>query len=161
MKVLMNFFDRFNQLDTTVNQWLVENSSTLLRICTGMVFLEFGLIKFFYGSGPVEGLATYLLTGGLLSGDIATLCVAILECVTGACFLSSRSIRLGIWLLGVQLLGALVPLLLFSNELIRSLSTTPVLVAQYIITEIVLVATGLFIAVNWNKSRFRSEKAWV
>ncbi|WP_375446789.1 DoxX family membrane protein [uncultured Fibrella sp.] len=154
----MNFFNRFDQLDTTVNRWLVENSSTLLRICTGVVFLEFGLIKFFYGSSPVEGLATYVLTGGLLTGGTATHLVALLECITGACFLSSRSIRLVIWLLGIQLLGALVPFVFFSNELILSLFNTPTLVVQYMLTEIVLVATGLFIAVNWNKTGLGQRK---
>lgn len=161
MKVLMNFFNRFDQLDATVNQWLVENSRTLLRICTGIVFLEFGLIKFFYGSSPVEDLATYMLTGGVLADDTATHIVALLECITGLCFLSSRSIRLGVWLLGVQLLGALVPFVFFSNELILSLVNTPALAAQYIITEIVLVATGLFIAISWSKTRIRSQEAWV
>ncbi|RYF76773.1 MAG: DoxX family membrane protein [Cytophagaceae bacterium] len=165
MKALNAFFDRFNELDTAFHRWLVDNSSTLLRLFTGVVFLEFGLIKFFYGSTPVEDLTTDLLTGGLLSGDSATTIVALLECITGLCFLTSRSLRFGIWLLAVQLIGALVPFIFFSNELLLSLFYTQTLIVQYILTEVILVAAGIFIALNWRTARAqlasKPERVWV
>ncbi|MBO0949001.1 hypothetical protein [Fibrella forsythiae] len=163
MKALNTFFARFNQFDLTFNRWLVDHSSTLLRLFTGVVFLEFGLIKFVFGSTPVEDLTANLLTGGLVSGDSATNIVALLECITGLCFLNSRSLRFGVWLLAVQLVGALVPFIFFSNELLLSLFYTKTLIVQYVLTEVILVAAGIFIALNWRAAKLAlpSKGTWV
>jgi len=160
MKWLSTLLVRFEHLDKGLNQWLVTNYRTLLRLFTGIAFLEFGLVKYLSGSGPLDELTdqvTYTITAGWLSSSTTTAITATLECVTGICFLSNRFLQLGIWILTVQLLSGIAPLLLFSSERLMGLSYAPSLVAQYLITEVILVAVGIFMAASWTKKQMAAE----
>lgn len=53
---------------------------------------------------------------------------------------------MGVWLLGVQMLGALSPLLLFPGEMFSGPYHAPSLEGQYVIKDVVLIAAGLVIA---------------
>lgn len=160
MKTLTQLFDRFDQLDTTLNQWLVTHSIGILRVCMGLVFVGFGTLKFFPGISPIEDLATRtttLLTLGLLSGHRAMNFVAGLECIIGVCFLSGRFLRVGVWLLAAQMIGAMSPLLLFPGELFSGPQHAPSLAAQYILKDIILIAAGMVIASTWTGARITAE----
>jgi uncharacterized membrane protein YphA (DoxX/SURF4 family) len=149
MKTLNNLFNRFVRIDTILNRWLVGNSITLLRICTGVVFLGFGLLKFFPGISPIEDLATRttaVLSFGILSGHAAMNFVAALECIIGVCFLTGRFLRVGVLLMAAQMIGAMSPLVIFPGELFNTPMHAPTLAAQYIIKDIILVAAGMVIA---------------
>ncbi|MBD2757687.1 hypothetical protein [Spirosoma validum] len=160
MKTITQLFDRFDQLDTAINRWLVAHSIALLRISLGLVFLGFGVLKFFPGISPIEELATRtttLLTVGLFSGHRAMDFVAALECVIGVCFLTGRFLRVGVWLMGAQMIGAMSPLLLFSTELFPGPLHAPSLAAQYIIKDIILIAAGMVIASTWTGARIVAQ----
>lgn len=156
MKTLANLFDQFDRLDTRINKWLVANSILLLRICIGLVFLGFGFLKFFPGISPIEELATRtttVLTMRIFSGHRAMDFVAGLECIIGVCFLSGRFLRVGVWLMALQMVGAMSPLLLFPGELFPGPLHAPTLSAQYILKDIILIAAGMVIASTWTGAR--------
>lgn len=156
MKTLSTLFSQFDRLDTSINRWLVAHSIALLRIGMGLVFVGFGVLKFFPGVSPIEELATRttaVLTFGLLSGHSAMNFVAGLETIIGVCFLSGRFLRVGVWLMAAQMVGAMSPLVLFPGELFLSTTHAPTLVAQYIIKDIILVAAGMVIASTWTGAR--------
>lgn len=160
MKTIANLFERFDRLDTSINRWLVSNSIVILRVCMGLVFLGFGILKFFPGISPIEDLATRttaILTLGLLSGHSAMDFVAGLECIIGVCFLSGRFLRVGVWLMAAQMIGAMSPLVLFPGELFPGSLHTPSLAAQYILKDIILVAAGMVIASTWTGARIVAE----
>lgn len=160
MKTITSLFDRFDQLDTTINRWLVANSIALLRIGMGLVFLGFGVLKFFPGISPIEDLATrttHVLTLGNLSGHPAMNFVAGLECIIGLCFLTGRCLRVGVWLMAAQMIGAMSPLLLFPGELFPGPHHAPTLAAQYIIKDIILIAAGMVIASTWTGARIVAQ----
>ena len=162
MSTLNNLFDRFDRLDTALNRWLVNNSIALLRICMGTVFLGFGMLKFFPGISPIEDLATRttaVLTFGLLSGHAAMNFVAALECIIGISFLTGRFLRVGVWLMAAQMIGAMSPLILFPAELFNTPMHAPTLAAQYIIKDIILIAAGMVIAATWTGARIVAEPA--
>ena len=74
MKTIAALFAQFDRLDTRMNRWLVAHSIALLRIGMGIVFLGFGILKFFPGISPIEDLATRttsVLTFGVLTGHSA------------------------------------------------------------------------------------------
>ncbi len=151
-----SLFERFDHLDTRINQWLVAHSITLLRIALGSIFLAFGLLKFFPGVSPIEALATRtttLLSFGLVSGHAGMVLVAVLECAIGLSFVTGKFLRIGVWLLAFQMLGAMSPILLFPGELFAGPYHAPTLVAQYIIKDVVLVAAGMIIAATWTGAR--------
>ena len=160
MKRLTNLFDKFDQLDTRINRWLVANSISILRVCMGIVFFGFGILKFFPGISPIESLAsrtTTVLTLGLFHGANARDFVAGLECIIGVCFISGRFLRVGVWLMAAQMIGAMSPLLIFPSELFPGPQHAPTLAAQYIIKDIILIAAGMVVASTWTGARIVAE----
>lgn len=160
MKTITALFDRFDHFDTSMNHWLVANSIMLLRVGMGLVFLGFGFLKFFPGVSPIEDLATrttHVLTLGLLSGHNAMNFVAGLECVIGISFLTGQFLRVGVWLMAIQMVGAMSPLLIYPGELFIKPHYAPTLAAQYIIKDIILVAAGMVIASTWTGARIVAE----
>ncbi len=158
---MSDLFERFDRLDTRLNQWLVAYSIPVLRIALGGIFLAFGLLKFFPGLSPIEDLAirtTEALSFGLVSGRGAMVVIATLECLIGLLFVTGRFLRVGVWLLGAQMLGAMSPLVLFPGELFPGSLYTPTLAAQYIIKDVVLVAAGMVIASTWTGARIIPER---
>lgn len=152
MKKTRTLFDQFDRLDTAINRWSVAHSIGLLRLGMGVVFLGFGGLKFFPGISPIEELATRtttILTFGILSGHSAMSFVAGLECIIGLCFIMGLFLRVGVWLMAAQMIGAMSPLLLFPGELFAGPLHAPTLAAQYIIKDIILVAAGMVIASTW------------
>lgn len=152
----MHLLDRFDKLDTSINKWLVANSINILRFSMGLVFLGFGVLKFFAGISPIEALATRTttaLTLGVFSGHNAMLFVAGLESVIGICFLTGRFLRVGVWLLAFQMFGAMAPLALYPAELFSGPMHAPTLEAQYIIKDIILIAAGMVIASTWTGAK--------
>jgi len=95
---------RLDELDRIAHRWLVAHSIALLRMSLGAVFLGFGALKLFPGVSPAESLVvatTNVLTFGLVPGPVALTCVAVLECVIGACLISGRALRAAVALLTV------------------------------------------------------------
>lgn len=157
---MQNLFDIFDRLDTALNRWLVANSIALLRVSLGLVFLVFGALKFFPGLSPIEELATQTttaLTFGLVPPGAGLVVTAALECAIGLCFVTGRFLRVGVWLMGAQMLGALSPLVLFPGELFTGPFYAPTLAAQYIVKDVVLVTAALVIAATWTGARIVAE----
>lgn len=157
---MQGLFDRFDRLDTFLNRWLVAHSITLLRVSLGLVFLAFGALKFFPGLSPIEGLATRTttaLTFGLIPPSVGLVMIAALEVTIGLCFVSGRYLRVGVWLMGAQMIGAMSPLVLFPGELFSGVLHAPTLVAQYILKDVVLVAVGMVLASTWSGARIVAE----
>ncbi len=139
-----------------------SHSISILRVSLGLILLAFGVLKFFPGVSPIEGLATRTtdaLSFALLSPSVGMKIIAIPECVIGLCFISGRFLRVAVWLMGAQMIGAMSPLVLFPGELFPGPSHAPSLVAQYIIKDIVLVGAGLVIAATWNGAQIVA-KPW-
>ena len=160
MKTLSDLFDRFDRLDTAINHWLVLHSITILRVCLGLVFIGFGILKFFPGISPIESLATrttVILTMGMFTGHNAMDFVAALECIIGICFITGRFLRVGVWLMAAQMIGAMSPVLLFPGELFSGPHHAPSLAAQYILKDIILIAAGMVVASTWTGAQIIAE----
>lgn len=157
---MQELFDRFDRIDTALNRWLVAHSIALLRVSLGLVFLLFGALKFFPGLSPIEDLATRTtsaLTFGLVPPSVGLVMIATLEVTIGLCFVSGKYLRVGVWLMGAQMIGAMSPLVLFPGELFSGLLHAPTLVAQYILKDVVLVAVGMVLASTWSGARIVAE----
>lgn len=144
-------FRPINRLDAIAMQWLARNSVPLVRISLGFVFLAFGLLKFFPDISPAEDIAertTAALTLGIVEGDAARIFVATMETAIGLSLLTGRFLRLGIGLLGVAMIGVLSPLVLFPDELFSREYNAPTLTGQYVVKDIVLLASGLVVGLK-------------
>lgn len=120
-----------------------------LCITVGAVFLGFGVLKYFPHVSPAADLAqrtTDLLTFGVVPGGVAIVGIATLECFIGICFLAGRWMRLAVWLLALEFVGILSPIILLSGRLFSGPHNAPTLEGQYVLKDIVLVAAGMVIA---------------
>jgi putative oxidoreductase len=132
-----------------LSTWLGLHSVTLLRLSLGVVFLSFGVLKFFPDLSPAAELAgaTFSeLTFGLVPESLGLLLVAVLETAIGLSLLTGRLLRVGLALLGVTMVGILSPLVLLPEELFRGALWAPTLEGQYVVKDVVLLAAALAVA---------------
>lgn len=127
-------------------RWRSTYSVEFLRVSLGLVFLGFGVLKFFPGLSPAADLATRTvetLTLGIVPGPAALILTAVMECFVGLTLVSGRLLRTGLAVLGVSLIGIMSPLVLFAADLFP---VGPTLEAQYVLKDVVLVTAGMVIA---------------
>lgn len=142
-------YARFLHVENVLHHTLVRHSVTALRLAVGAVFLGFGVLKYFPGVSPAENLTkatTHLLTFGFVPGSVSIVAIATLECFIGACLLAGRWMRLAIWLLALEFVGILSPLVLLPGRLFAGPHGAPTLEGQYVLKDIILVAAGMVIA---------------
>lgn len=129
-----------------LTRWLAKNSIDLLRVSLGVVFLGFGVLKFFPGASPAEALVARTidtLSLGVVSGRGAVLLTAVAECFIGITLVSGKFLRVGLLVLAASLVGIMSPLVLFFGDMFPG---TPTLEAQYVFKDVVLAAGGLVVA---------------
>jgi len=126
---------------------LARHSIGLLRVSLGLVFLGFGMLKFFPGLSPAEPLVVRtmeVLTLGIIPGPVALAGVAALETFIGlALLIGGRMLGFGLLALAAAMVGILSPLVLFAGDLFGS---GPTIEAQYILKDVVLAASALVVA---------------
>lgn len=153
---------RFDRLDLRLTSWMARYSIPLLRIGLGVVFLWFGMLKFFPGLSPAQELATRtisVLTLGVVQPSVSLALLAFWECLIGLGLITGRWTRATLLLLWAQMLGTVTPLLLFPTEVFAWFPLAPTLEGQYIIKNIVLVCAGLVIGATARGGRLVADPA--
>lgn len=137
---------RFDAADARITSWMARHGLRLLRISLGVVFLWFGTLKFFPGLSPAHDLAARTveaLTLGLVSAKVSIPLLAAWECLIGLGLLFGIFMRATLFLLGVQMAGTLMPLLMFPGEVFTRIPYAPALEGQYIIKNAVLISAAI------------------
>lgn len=125
-----------------------------LRVALGLVFLVFGVLKFFPGASPAEQIVrrtVEALTFGLVDGTAAVVLTAVVETAVGLALLTGRALRAGLVVLAVTLAGVLSPVALFPGDLFGDGMT---LMGQYVLKDVVLVAAAGVVAAATLGARF-------
>lgn len=146
--------ERLARVDATLTSWMARNGVTLLRLSLGLIFFWFGVLKFFPGLSPAQSLAgdtMAVLSFGMLAPDRAVFILAIWECLIGLGLLTAFFLRGTLFLLWVQMLGTLTPLVLFPDACFTSFPFAPTLEGQYIIKNLVLISAGIVIGATVGK----------
>ncbi|MDQ3851103.1 MAG: DoxX family membrane protein [Actinomycetota bacterium] len=152
---------RREAIELAVDRWLLAHSVAFLRVSLGAVFLGFGVLKFFPGVSPAEDLVmttTSILTFHLLPGSVTIVAIALLECVIGLWLISGRALRGAIYLLGVELVGILSPVVLLAGRLFSGPHHAPTLQGQYVLKDVILVGAVLVIAATVRRGRRTSGR---
>jgi uncharacterized membrane protein YkgB len=139
---------RFDAFDAGLTRWTARHAITMLRISIGVVFVWFGVLKFFPGMSPAQDLAARTieaLSFGLVRPAVSVPLLAILETTIGLGLLTGRYLRLTVLLLLLQMAGTVTPLVLFPEETFTQFPIAPTLEGQYIIKNIVLVCAAILI----------------
>ncbi|HKJ66739.1 MAG TPA: DoxX family membrane protein [bacterium] len=143
---MKNLYEWFDRIDTQITQWMAHYGMLFLRISLGIVFFWFGVLKFFPGLSPAEGIASHtieLLTGGMIPARTSVLILAVWECLIGVGLIIGKFMRVTLLLLFLQMLGTLSPVILLPGEVFTHIPYAPTLEGQYIIKNLVLISAGL------------------
>ena len=135
-------------IDLRITAALARWGIPFLRFGLGVVFLWFSALKFFPGASPAETLAARTieqLSGGLIGRDVSLPVLATWESLIGIGLLTGRFMRATLFLLAVQMLGTLTPLVLFPGETFTTFPIAPTLEGQYIIKNVVLIGAAMVV----------------
>ena len=147
-------------VDLALTRWMARRGIVLLRISLGIVFLWFGVLKFFPGVSPAQSLAgetMMALSFGVLTAGSAVVILAVWETLIGLGLLSGVFLRLTLLLLWLQMLGTLTPLFLYPDECFTRVPWAPTLEGQYIIKNLVLISAGLVIGATVRGGRLSAD----
>ncbi len=138
----------FNRLDARITGWMARHGIPLLRVSLGVVFVWFGVLKFFPELSPATELATRtidVLTFGQVPQGLAINVLAAWETAIGLGLIFGVAMRATLLLLFVQMLGTITPVFLFPELVFTRIPYAPTLEGQYIIKNVVLVSAGIVI----------------
>jgi uncharacterized membrane protein YphA (DoxX/SURF4 family) len=150
----------YERLDARITATLARFSVPVVRIGLGAVFLWFGILKFGPGMSPAQDLATRTierLSLGLVGPDVALPVLAAWEVGIGVGLLSGRFLRATLFLLALQMLGTITPLLLFPGETFTVFPIAPTLEGQYIIKNVVLIGAAMVVGATVRGGRLVAE----
>ena len=138
----------FDRLDRRITEALARLGMPVLRIGLGVVFLWFGVLKFFPGLSPAEDLAArtiQALSFGAIGPNVSLPVLATWESLIGLGLISGRFLRATLALLALQMAGTITPLVLFPSETFTQFPIAPTLEGQYIIKNVVLIGAAMVV----------------
>ncbi len=150
----------FEALDTRITHWMALHGITLLRISVGVVFLWFGVLKFFPGVSPAEGLAgdtILLMSNGVVTPEVSLPILAAWESLIGLGLIFGKYLRLTLLLLFLQMPGTVMPLFLFPELTFTRVPFALTIEGQYIIKNLVLIAAALVVGATVRGGRLSAE----
>jgi putative oxidoreductase len=151
-QMIARMHQQIDRVEAGAQAWAIRHGIVLLRLSTGLIFLAFGILKFFPNVSPAESLATATLsrlTVGLVRPGVGIILIASLETVIGGLLITGRKPRLVVWLLCIELVGILSPLVLLPGRLFTGPDHAPNIVGQYVLKDLILAAVVIvFIATH-------------
>lgn len=130
-------------------RWLEKYAFGIMRGAIGVVYVWFGVLKFFPHLSPAEMLAADtigVLTFGFVAGKAAVVSLAFWECIIGVALIFKIRLRLVLPLLLLHMIGTLTPFFIFP-ELTFGKNYAFTLLGQYILKNIVIISAAMVIYV--------------
>jgi len=149
-----------DRLDVRITSTLARIGVPILRVALGVVFLWFGVLKFFPGVSPAETLAARTieqLTFGAIRPNVSLPVLAAWESLIGVGLILNVWMRGILLLLAIQMLGTFTPLILFPTETFSVWPFLPTLEGQYIIKNIVLIGAAMVVGATVRGGRLVPE----
>jgi len=137
-RIVLTYFDKIDRL---ISNWMSRTGITVLRISLGIIFIWFGVLKFFPGLSPAEELVRN--TVYFISPDFFIPVLATWETLIGFGLISGKFMRLTLLLLFLQMPGTALPLVLLPDVVWTTFPFGLTLEGQYIIKNLVLIGAGL------------------
>jgi uncharacterized membrane protein YphA (DoxX/SURF4 family) len=137
-----------------IERWLMLQGTALLRISISLIYILFGILKFFPDLSPAEDLVKktmQVLTFGLIPPDLSIILLALWETIIGLLLLLGMFRRFTVAMVLLHMAGTFTPLLLFPE-------LTFTLVGQYIIKNIIIVSAALLLGASALKEKYKEKK---
>jgi uncharacterized membrane protein YkgB len=120
----------------------------VLAISIGIVYLWFGMLKFFPGVSPAESLAQdtiHSLTLGLISPKLSITLLAIWEVALGLLFIFATINRAIIFFTAVHMVLTFTPLIFFPDLSFNDYPFSLTLIGQYIMKNLIIISALIVI----------------
>lgn len=131
---------------------------SILRVSVGIIYLWFGILKFFHGYSPAEALATktiHALTFGAISDPYSIILLATWESLVGTLLIAGKLVRTALVLLFVHMICTFTPLFLFPQDAFKYVPYGLSLLGQYIVKNIIIIASALVV---WQDQKLQRKR---
>jgi uncharacterized membrane protein YphA (DoxX/SURF4 family) len=136
-----NLKSTFDQVDRAITQWMARYGLPILRVGLGVVFLWFGVLKFFPGLSPADELVRN--TVYFIDPDLFMPVLAVWEALIGLGLIFGKFMRITLLLLFLQMPGTALPLVLLPGVVWTQFPFALTLEGQYIVKNLVLIGAGI------------------
>jgi uncharacterized membrane protein YkgB len=137
-----------------------RRSIIFLRVSIGIIYLWFGVLKFFHGYSPAEDLAINTinkLTFNLVFQPANIYILAVWECTVGILLISGKWLRPALSLLFLHMACTFTPLLFFPGESFQHPPYGFTLTGQYIMKNIIIICAAMVLWPRKNRDRVYAE----
>ena len=134
--------EKIRGFDRWFINFLNRSSLTSLRMSLAIIFIWFGALKPF-GQSPAVDLIKK--TVYWLDPDVFIPILGVWEMAIGICLLFAPLIRVGLFLLALQMPGTFLPLVLLPEICFINFPFDLTLEGQYIVKNLVLIGAGLVV----------------
>jgi uncharacterized membrane protein YkgB len=139
---LNKVINRVKEFDLWFIGYLEKLSLPILRYSLAIIFIWFGALKPF-GQSPAVELVTKTIYW--FDPEIFIPILGIWEMAIGICLLFRPLLRVGLFLLALQMPGTFLPLVLLPEVCFTTFPFDLTLEGQYIIKNLVLIGAGLVV----------------
>ena len=122
-----------------------SRSLTVLRCSIGIIYIWFGMLKFFHGYSPAEDLAINTinkLTGGLIAAQASIILLAVWEVLLGLLLMLGLQTKKVLAFLVLHMVCTFAPLLFFPDLSFKFAPYGFTLVGQYIMKNIIILSAA-------------------
>ena len=138
----MTASSRWEEWDNRISQWMDRHGRRFLRYALAVIFIWFGALKPFFAS-PANDLVKR--TVYWFPPEIFLPILGWWEVAIGVCFLFRPLLRLGIFLLALQLPGTFLPLVLRPEICFARFPFELSMEGQYIVKNLLIIGAALVI----------------
>lgn len=145
----------FDKYDRIITGWLARYGLTFLRIALGIVFIWFGLLKFFPEISPADQLIRKTIY--FFDPDLFIPVLAAWETLIGLGLISGKFMRFTLLLLFLQMPGTVLPLVILPEATWSIFPVGLTLEGQYIVKNLVLIAAGFVLGATVRGGRIEPQ----
>jgi len=134
-----------------------DKKINLISVTIGIVYLWFGLLKFFAGVSPAEDLAKVTidrLTFGFLAPELSILLLAIWETIIGVLLIGNFFQKFALKLALIHIILTFLPFLYFPDLVFSATPFGLSLLGQYIVKNVIILGVLIVLLKEANKLRF-------
>ncbi len=133
---------KIDHFDKRVTDWLKGHGYYFLKYSLAIIFIWFGALKPL-GLSSADELVTNTIYFVDPSWFIPLL--GLWEVAIGVCILFRPLVRIGLFLMGLQMIGTFLPLILLPDAIYIKFPFVMTLEGQYIIKNLVLIGAGMIV----------------
>lgn len=134
--------DWFDELDRAITGHMDRLGVPVLQVGLGVVFIWFGGLKIIGGSPAAELVAN---TVYILDPVVFVPILGVWEVLIGLCLLYRPLIRLGIFLLFLQMPGTFLPMVVLPDVVFATFPYQLTVEGQYIVKNLVIIGAALIV----------------